>query len=228
VPDLPLGAHLVPLGDGFDGTPRGVARLINDFLDALHVDRVVLIGNDSGGAYAQIATAARPERVRHLFLNACETPYDRFPPTAFEGLKDAARTPDTLVALLEALRDREVRRSPAAFGQLIKHRIDDQASDAYVLPVLDVPGIARDASKAMWAASQEDVAAAGRALIDGFAGRVTFAWPTEDVFFSLANVRRYAGELADARVELIEDSYAFTPEDQPARLADLIERATAP
>ena len=61
------------MGDGLDGTPDGIGRLINDFMDALGLDDVTLVGNDSGGAYSQIVTAARPDRVRRLVLNACET-----------------------------------------------------------------------------------------------------------------------------------------------------------
>ena len=227
VPDLPLGAHLQPMREDLDGTPDGIARVVNDFLDALRVEEVALIGNDSGGAYSQVATAARPERVPHLILNACETPYDSFPPAAFQGLQDAAKTPGTLAGLLEPLRDRTFRRAPAAFGHLIKHPIDDAASDSYALPLLELPGVCRDASKVLSSASQTYVAAAGRKLIATFAGAVTFIWPTEDVFFSLENVRRYAGELPKARVELVADSYAFTPEDQPERLAELIADAMA-
>jgi pimeloyl-ACP methyl ester carboxylesterase len=225
VPDLPFGAHLEPMSDALDGTPDGIARLINDFLDALGVDDVTLVGNDSGGAYSQIATAANPRRVRCLILNACETPYDTFPPAAFDGLQQAAGTPATLVALLGALRDRTVRHGPAAFGLLIKHSIEDAASDSYALPALELEGVCRDATRVMPPASQTYVAAAGDLLIDDFTGTVTFIWPTEDVFFSLDNVRRYAAELRHGRVELVEDAFAFTPEDQPNRFAELVSRA---
>jgi pimeloyl-ACP methyl ester carboxylesterase len=223
--DLPLGAHLEPMSDRLDGTPDGIGGLINACLDALALDRVTLIGNDSGGAYSQIATAAQPQRVARLILNACETPYDSFPPPAFAGLQQAAATPEGLAALLAPLRDRSLRRSPAAFGGLIKHPIDDAAFDSYALPVLDLEGVRRDACRVMPPAAQDYVAAAGRKLIDAFAGEVTFIWPSEDVFFSLANVRRYASELRRARIELVEDAFAFTPEDQPARFAALVAAA---
>lgn len=227
VPDLPLGAHLVPMGAALDGTPNGIGRLLNDLVDALELGSIVLVGNDSGGAYAQIATAQRPERVAHLVLNACETPYDPFPPTAFDGLKLAASAPESLAALLAPLRDRAVRHGPAAFGGLVKHPIDEAVSDSYALPILEIPGIADDAARVMAAASRDFVAPAGERLIAGYSGPVTFIWPTEDRFFSLPNVRRYAGELQRAAVELVENAYAFTPEDQPARFAELLATALA-
>ena len=34
--------------------------------------------------------------------------------------------------------------------------------------------------------------------------------------------RAYVAELANARVETIDDAYSFTAEDQPEQLADLI------
>jgi len=35
VPDLPLGAHLEPMSADLDGSPDGIGRLMNEFLDAL-------------------------------------------------------------------------------------------------------------------------------------------------------------------------------------------------
>ena len=114
-----------------------------------------------------------------------KSPYDPFPPAAFKGLQEAARSPAGLVTLLSALRSREVRRTPAAFGHLIKYPIADEVSDSYVLPALELPDVCRDASKVMPAASQASVAAAGQKLIADFKVRVLFVWPTEDRFFSL-------------------------------------------
>ena len=225
VPDLPLGSHLVPMRPEFDGTPGAVARLINELIDAVGPDRVVLVGNDSGGAYAQIATAARPDRVAALVLTACETPYDPFPPTPFEVMREAAGTPDNLVALISPLRERAVRDQPFAFGGLAAHPLDDRASDSYVLPLLDLPAVAADACRVIATANRGAVAAAGRRLIADFDRPVAFPWPTGDTFFSLPNACRYAGELRRGYVELIEDSRAFTPEDQPEVLADMIRRA---
>lgn len=225
--DLPLGAHLVPMAPGFTGTPEAVGALINSAVDALELQGPVLVGNDSGGAYAQIAAAARPDRVRGLVLNACETPYDPFPPVTFSGLQRAAASTAALSGLLGALRDRAVRRSPAAFGRLVKHPMDDAVSDSYALPALEIEGVLRDAGRVMSSASQSYVAAAAERLIATFRGLVTFAWPLEDQVFSLDNVRRYAKELRRARVELVADSFAFTPEDQPERLATLVAATVA-
>jgi pimeloyl-ACP methyl ester carboxylesterase len=225
VPDLPLGSHLAAMRPEFDGTPHSVAGVINDLIDALGLRRVVLVGNDSGGAYSQIAAAARPERVVALVLTACETPYDPFPPEPFQVMRKAARTTDGLFDLLSPLRDPAVRALPTAFGGLTMRALDERVSDSYALPALELPPVLRDATRVVASADQGYVATAGRTLISEFTGPVAFLWPTGDTFFSLDNARRYAGELRDGYVELIGDSRAFTPEDQPARLADLIRAA---
>ena len=48
------------------------AHMIMQFLDALGVDQVDLVGNDSGGGIAQIFAALYPERIRSLTLTDCD------------------------------------------------------------------------------------------------------------------------------------------------------------
>ena len=226
--DLPFGSHRTAMSQGADLTPDGCGGLIADALDALDLTDVTLVGNDSGGAYSQIATAARPGRVARLVLNSCETPFDQFPPPPFDGLPDIARDPDALLALLDALRDRTIRATDAAYGLLIKHPIEELVSDSYALPCLHDAEILRDTSKVMSSASSAPVHAAGHALTSEFGRPVLFAWSPEDRVFPLAHVHLYAERLRSAQIELIDDSYSFTPEDQPAALADALARFTAP
>src|SRR6266568_6301885 len=55
--DLPLGSHEIPLHADVDLSPSGVAQLIADFLAALDLHEVTLIGNDTGGALCQLVIA---------------------------------------------------------------------------------------------------------------------------------------------------------------------------
>ena len=59
------------------------AKMLEEFLDALKIDQVDLVGNDSGGGIAQIFAALYPERVRSLTLTDCDT-HDNWPPEAFK------------------------------------------------------------------------------------------------------------------------------------------------
>src|SRR4051795_8113141 len=57
-----------------DLSPPALAGLIDEFLASLDLDDVILVGNDTGGALAQMLAARGPERVGMLVL----TPSDAF------------------------------------------------------------------------------------------------------------------------------------------------------
>jgi pimeloyl-ACP methyl ester carboxylesterase len=225
--DLPFGSHRLPMRAEADLTPVGCGAIIAATLAELDFSDVTLVGNDSGGAYSQIATATHPARIARLVLNSCETPYDEFPPPPFDGLPAIAADTAVLGRLFEALRDRTIRATPPAYGLLAKHPIDDLASDSYALPCLTDPDLLRDTAKVMSSADSTAVHAAGQRLIDTFERPVLFAWGPEDQVFPLANAERYAAHLSAGQVTLIPDAYSFTPEDQPERLAAAIAQFCA-
>ena len=205
-----------------DLSPAGCGSLIASALDELNLNDVTLVGNDSGGAYSQIAVASSTTRVARLILNSCETPYSNFPPAPFDGLPEAAKDTAALGQLFEALRDRALRATPPAFGLLIKHPIDDLVSDSYALPCISDASILHDTSKVMSTAATAPVHEAGNRLIAEFEGPVLLAWSPEDRVFAVTDAKRYAEALTDGHLVLIEDAYSFTPEDQPERLAEEI------
>lgn len=222
--DLPFGAHRIAMDPQADLSPAGCGALIASALTALGLSEVTLVGNDSGGAYSQIAVASHPDLVARLVLNSCETPYSEFPPPPFDGLPALAKDPDALGQLLEALREPAIRATPPAFGLLVKHPLEGPVSDSYALPCLCDRAILLDTAKVMSSASSGPVQAAGRQLITGFKRPVLFAWSPEDQVFAPADARRYCEALHDGSLALIEDAYSFTPEDQPERLAHEILR----
>ena len=59
-PTWPLGAHLEPMREGAELTMEGIAGLVAEFVEALELDDVVLVGNDSGGAIAQLVAVTAP------------------------------------------------------------------------------------------------------------------------------------------------------------------------
>src|SRR6202790_4734674 len=58
------------------------ALMLKEVLDALKIEQVDLIGNDSGGGISQIFAALNPERVRTLTLTDCDA-HDNWPPEDF-------------------------------------------------------------------------------------------------------------------------------------------------
>jgi pimeloyl-ACP methyl ester carboxylesterase len=219
-PDWPLGSHEVPLGDAADWTPAGMAALIADFMAALELDDVTLVGNDSGGALSQIVVTRHPERVGRLVLTPCDA-FENFPPKMFRYLGWAARVPGGMGPIVQSMRLRANRRTPIAFGWLTKRRLPNAVSDHYVNPVIHDRRIREDARAFILGVDSAYTMAAADKL-PGFDRPVLLAWAPEDRFFPIAHAERLAELLPDARLARIEDSRTFVSEDQPQRLAELI------
>ena len=96
VPDWPLGSHEIPMSADADLTPPGLAQLVVDFMDALGLETVTLVGNDTGGAICQLVAAEHPERISRLVLTSCDL-YDRFPPPVFKPLAKIVKVPGARV-----------------------------------------------------------------------------------------------------------------------------------
>jgi pimeloyl-ACP methyl ester carboxylesterase len=221
VPDFPLGSHRIPMEAGADLSPPGVARLISDFLDALELDGVTLVGNDTGGAICQLVAAHHPERLGRLVLTPCDA-YENFLPPAFRPLQYGAHVPGLITALIQAARIGAIRRGPLGFGLLIKRRpMDDEALRGYLAPFLADHGVRRDALKVLRGISNRQTIEAAERL-RRFDRPTLIAWAPEDRFFKLRFGERLASDIPNARLVRIEDSLTFVPEDQPERLAEEI------
>lgn len=220
VPDLPWGAHSRPLRPDADLSLPGMARIVADFMAALELDDVTLVGNDSGGALSQLVVTRHPERVGRLVLTPCDA-FDNFPPKMFRYLSWAAKVPGAMAPIVQSMRLRANRRTPIAFGWLTKRRLPNAVSDHYVNPVIHDRRIREDARAFILGLDPADTLAAAEKL-SGFDRPVLLAWAPEDRFFPIAHAERLAELLPDARLARIEDSRTFVSEDQPQRLAELI------
>jgi pimeloyl-ACP methyl ester carboxylesterase len=218
--DLPLGSHALPMPQAADLTPHGLADLIADAIDALALEDVTLVGNDTGGALCQIVVTRRPERIGRLVLTSCDY-RDNFPPAMFRYLKPAAAIPGAMKLLMAPMRLRAPRRLPFAFGWLVTRPIDRQAEDSYVLPGMTLRGIPSDFRRVIKALHSRYTNQAADRLRE-FDKPALIAWSRNDRFFKPAHARRLANELPNARLEWIENARSLSPEDQPDRLAALI------
>jgi len=77
-PTWPLASHTVAMKPDADLSPRGVARVVLDFLARLDLRDVVLVGNDTGGAVSQFVIDEDPMRIGRLVLTNCDAPM--YPP----------------------------------------------------------------------------------------------------------------------------------------------------
>jgi len=221
VPDWPLGSHSVPMAPDADFSLPGLAALTVDFMDAIDLDAVTLVGNDSGGAIAQMVAARHPHRVTRLVLNSSEL-YERFLPPLFKPLQLASAIPGSLWLVSLLLRSRLAQRLPMAYGWAIKSGLPEKAiMDSYLGPARASAGVRRDLKTFLRAVDPRYTLEAA-ATLGTFDKPVLLPWAAEDKLFPLEYPRRFAAALPNARVEVIPDSYTFVPEDQPALLADAI------
>jgi pimeloyl-ACP methyl ester carboxylesterase len=119
-----------------------------------------------------------------------------------------------------------VRRLPNFYGWLAK-RLSKEVSAGWVRPGAGSAKIRHDAKRFLVTADPKATLDAAERL-HTFDRPVLLAWAVEDRFFPLEHARRLAELFPDARVEEIEDSYTYVPEDQPERLAALIGEFAAP
>lgn len=216
--DLPLGAHRDAMRPDADLSPPGLARLVAEALAALELDDVTLVANDTGGAIAQITAAEHPERLAALVLTDCDA-YENFLPPVLRPLQWLARVPALAVPMLRAGRFAPVR---TALTAPVNKRRDEERGQRWVQPLVDDAGVRRDVLKFLASIdSALTVAAAER--LRSFERPALIVWAREDRIFPVRHAHRLAADLPDARVELVEDSRAFVPLDQPARCAELIE-----
>jgi pimeloyl-ACP methyl ester carboxylesterase len=225
VPDLPLGSHASPMNPEADLSPPGLARIVAGFLEALDLQDVTLVANDTGGAIAQITAANHPERIGRLVLTNCDA-FENFLPPAFRPLQYAARVPGLLAVLLQSMRVETLRRTPLAFGWLIKHDLAGAPLAEWVEPFLSDHAIRRDTVKVLRGIDPRFTFEAAEKL-RSFDRPALLAWAVEDRFFKLRFAERLAATIPGARLERIEDSYTFISEDQPERLASLIDEFAA-
>jgi pimeloyl-ACP methyl ester carboxylesterase len=219
VPTLPLGGHRRPMRADADLSPRGMARLEAEFLEALNLRDVTLVGNDSG--LFQFAVAEHPERIARLVITSCEA-FENFPPgVPGTNLWLAAKLPGGVNTSVQPLRLRALRRLPVAYGWMAKRPIPHEVTDAWLRPLLTRREIRRDLTKYLRAAEKGDMLAAAEGL-RSFERPALVIWAAEDRVMPPEHGRRFAELLPRSRLVEIPDSYTLIPEDQPTELARLL------
>jgi pimeloyl-ACP methyl ester carboxylesterase len=202
------------------------ARMIAEVIDALGIEKVDLIGNDSGGAVAQIFAAHNPNRLASVVVTNCDV-HDGWPPPQVLPIMEHARN-GTLAPIFQSMVDRpDLARERNARGEsvpLFRSYADpsvltDEIIRLYLQPVLS---------------SQQRIEAFQKYWL-GFDNRHTVAiypqlkllsvptlivWGLQDIFFDKKWAYWLKKTIPGAkRVVEVTDARLFFPEDRPAALA---------
>ncbi|HEV2676216.1 MAG TPA: alpha/beta hydrolase [Aliidongia sp.] len=191
------------------------AKMLGEFLDALGIDAVDLVGNDSGGGIAQIFAANNPSRVRSLTLTDCDV-HDNWPPEAFKPFL-AMAAGGGLHATLEAmLADKSLYRSPGALGPAYEHpeQVSDETIETYLRPLVKTEQRTQDLQRflATWDCRHT---VAIEAKLRRLTAPTLIVWGTDDLYFDVRWSRWLAETIPGTRrrVEL-DGARIFFPEER--------------
>ena len=191
------------------------AKMIEEFLDALDVDRVDLVGNDSGGGIAQIFAARNPERLRSLTLTDCDA-HDNWPPEAFKPFLAMAAAGGLRGTLAAMLADKSVYRSAQALGPAyeVPSLMTDDSIEAYLSPHLRTEQRTRDFQRFLAAFDNRHTLAI-EAKLKALKVPTLIVWGTDDIYFDVKWARWLAQAIPGTRrcVEL-KDARIFFPEER--------------
>lgn len=203
------------------------ARMIAEVIDALAIDRIDLVGNDSGGAVAQIFAANYPDRLRSLVLTNCDV-HDGWPPPQVLPLIERARN-GTLAEVFQALLDRpDLARARFARGEPVPMFrsfsdpgvLTDAIIRLYLAPLLSSPQRIA-AFERYWLAFDKAQTVAIHESLTRLKAPTLIVWGLADIFFDV----KWAYWLKDtipgaARVIEVPDGRLFFPEDRASSLAE--------
>ena len=191
------------------------AKMLKQFLDALKIDQVDLVGNDSGGGISQVFAALYPERVRSLTLTDSDT-HDNWPPEAFKPFLAMAAAGGLRGTLEAMLADKSVYRS--ALGPAYEHpdRLSDESIESYLLPFVRTDQHTHDLERFLAAFDNKHTLAV-EARLKTLKAPTLIVWGTDDIFFdvkwshwladNIPGTRRRV-EFKDARLLFPEERWA--------------------
>lgn len=219
--DLPLHGR-TPAAVDQDFTLGGLARVIADFCDALQLDQVDLVANDTAGAVAQVFAVNHVGRVRTMTLTNCDT-HDNLPPDALKPAVELAASGQLAAMVPQLIGDLDVARtSGIGVGYEHPERVADDILRAYLDPVVGTPERTRQLERPLTALDAAELTGIEPQL-RRFDKPTLVVWGTGDPFFEV----KWASWLADTipgvtQVILIEGARLFFPEERPARRASAI------
>jgi pimeloyl-ACP methyl ester carboxylesterase len=191
------------------------ARMLREVIDVLGIDKVDLVGNDSGGGIAQIFAATNPSRVRSLALTDCDV-HDNWPPEAFKPFLEMAAAGGLRGTLDAMLADKNVYRSAGALGPAYEHpdQVTDETIEIYLRPLVRTEQRTRDFQRFL-AAFDSSHTVAVEAQLRALNAPTLIAWGTDDVYFDIRWSHWLAKTIPGTRKRLeLEGARIFFPEER--------------
>jgi pimeloyl-ACP methyl ester carboxylesterase len=225
-PNWPLGSHQIPMDSEADLSPRGVARIVLDFLAALDLDDVTLVGNDTGGAICQFTIDTDHTRIGRLVLTNCDA-FKAFPPKDFVPLVKIGAHASLIKPMAAAIKPTFIRHSRLGYGMLFAGKPDANVTRSWIEPARTQKNIRRDAAKLMRGMKPKDLLDVSTRL-HTFTKPVHLVWGDADKCFKMSFAEKLAATFPNARLTPVVGGHTFIPMDFPDEVAAVIIGALAP
>ena len=213
-----MGLGYTQIAPGQDLSFDAQARMVVEFLDVLGLDQVDLVGNDSGGAIAQIVAARNPSRIRTLTLTNCDV-HDQWPPAAVMPTVESARAGKLARRFMEMVAEPERARDPRGLGSAYSEpgAPTDEAVRVYLEPLVS----SDERIKAMhryWVAFDNSQTVAIEPLLRALTIPTLIVWGTDDIFFHVDQGRWLRDTIPGSTLVEVPGAKLFFPEDRPEAL----------
>jgi pimeloyl-ACP methyl ester carboxylesterase len=223
-PTLPLGSHTKPVDPGQELSPQTLARAINDFLDALGLHDVTLVGNDSGGGICQFLVNIDDSRIGRLVLTNCDT-FDKFPPFPFNIMFTAMRGDRTIKASIAATKPTAIRQSALGFGTLTT-QASPELTRSWIEPALSDKRIRIDLARLLRNLDGAELDEMTHRMAAEFTKPLVLIWGQRDRAFKPEYARRLHAMMPASTLIEVPDASTFIPVDKPEAVADGIASLT--
>ena len=219
------GGSTVP--DDQDLSMKAQGEMLGSFIDGLGLDRVDLVGNDTGGGVVQVFAARNPEQVRSIVLTNCEA-RDVLPsPSDIAKLvSDLAAKGELAPIMVQQAQDYSIARSKVGLGAGFAQpeRLTDDDIRGYIEPhqaTLESARRLEDFINAMDNADLIEIIP----LLERLDAPMLCVWGTADVVFplELAHWLRDTFPGCEEVVE-VDGGELFWPGERPGELVAPLRR----
>jgi pimeloyl-ACP methyl ester carboxylesterase len=207
-----------------DPSVHAMAQAVIDLCAALGLEQIDLVGNDTGGAVAQLVAIQRPDALRSLTLTNCDTE-GNFPPAGFAPTVEAAQR-GQIAPLLTVLAANPATapQSPLGAGYEHPELVPADVWRAYLDPIGGDMERARQFERVLAAIEPDQLKGITERLRD-LRVPTLLVWGTADEFFTVAQARQLRDMIPGAReVAEVPGGKLFFPEERPDELAAQLRR----